>query len=42
MTTACLGINAMPLRFHRSMAIALGSILVAMLLTTALRLHKNA
>ena len=42
MTTACLGIDAMSLRFHRSMLIALGCIIVAMFLTTALRLHKNA
>lgn len=42
MTTACLGIDAMPLRFHRSMAIALGCIMVAMFLTTALRLHRKA
>ncbi len=41
MTTACLGIDAMPLRFHRSMAIALGCILVAMVLVGTLRLHKN-
>lgn len=42
MTTASLGIDAMPLRFHRSMLIALGCILVAMLLTAALRPRKNA
>lgn len=42
MTTACLGIDAMPLRFHRSMLIALGCILVAMVLVGTLRLYKKA
>ena len=33
MTTACLGIDAMPMRFHRSMLIGLGCILLALVCT---------
>ena len=42
MTTACLGIDAMLLRFHRSMAIALDCIIVAMLLCVFPALEKKS